>query len=214
MAWNKNLPADNSKVRLVPGYLRANWSALEDGDVPYDKIYLNKQAVDPTGVPNAGYIFPKDPGTGITEIYYKDSQAAANAIQLTSSARLGAATTPMICESIQAVNGYKIGASYTNTQNAFCSAWAVVDLNGNLLSGYGLTSSRNLVGDYTLNFSAALTGANYVVIGTVFTSLTRARVLYCYNRLAASFSVRTQAVNANAGTYEDADFMVTVFGGR
>lgn len=30
MAWNKDLPADSSKLRLSAGYIRDNWYALED----------------------------------------------------------------------------------------------------------------------------------------------------------------------------------------
>lgn len=208
MAWDKTLPANSSKLRVSAGYIRDNWNAIQTGGVPYDKLKLKLQAANPTREATYGWSFTKDPGTGYAELYYLDDRNPASVIQLTNNGGIGA-TTQLLYGSAVITSG-----AYQNTQNAFCSAWALVASNGTLTEGFGLTSAKNSAGDYTLTITTPLSSSNYAIVGTVFSTSTRARVLYNYSKAAGNFSVRTQAINASAGDYEDNAFMVTVYGGR
>lgn len=207
MTWDPSKPADNTKLRLAPGLIRVNWNAIEQGGVPYDKLQLQEQATNPTRANNTGWLYTKEISSQ-TELFYEDDRNPAKVIQLSNNGGIG--------NTNQALYGSAVitSGTYQNTQNAFISAWAVVASNGALTAGFGLTSAQNATGDYTLTFSSAASSANYGVSGTVFTTATRARVLYCYAKVAGSFSVRTQAINASAGDYEDNAFMVVVYGGR
>ena len=222
MVWDNTKPTNLEKIRNLGIVIRPNWVAIEqasNGDSDADKLriwavnlYDRNNAVvtgadTPTRMDDAGQVYCRNDGAE-NELFFIDSQDPAKETQLTQDGRLGSTTTNLSTQNIS------FDGTYENTQYAFSSAWAVVASDGSLTTGYGITSAKNVKGDYTLTFSTALSSANYVVVGTVFKVNTRARVLWVYDRLAGSFSVRTQAINASAGSFEDNAFMVTVFGGR
>ena len=219
MTFDKTLPSTTSKIRDYPSILIGNFSGIQEGDLTFkvwQQNFVERNSVpgapppntDPTRDDDTMILFSKQDAVPNTELFVMDDQNPANIIQLTEEGALGSTSTQVN------TNGISFDATYINTQDAFCSGWAAVTSTGVLSAGYGLTSAQNGTGDYTLTITTALSSANYVVIGTVLTALTRARVLYCYDRQAGSFSVRTQAINASAGDYENAAFMVSVFGGR
>lgn len=210
MAWNKNLPADASKLRLSAGIIRANWDALETGGVPYDYLQLQEQAVNPTRQNNTGWIFSKDPGSGFTEFYYEDDRNPAIVTRLTNNGGIGALG--------QLIYGSAIVTSgtYQNTQNAFCSAWARVNSAGTLLSGFGVTSSRISTGLYEITFISALSHSNYSVVATTFDNTTpdHNRVAMMVTQAVGSFRLRMQRIDQSGGNTIDVGFSVAVFGGR
>jgi hypothetical protein len=84
MPWNTTLPADASKLRLSAGYIRANWTALENGDVPYVKLQLAEQGSNPTRANDTGWLFTKQ-ASSQTELYYEDDRNPALVTQITSA---------------------------------------------------------------------------------------------------------------------------------
>jgi hypothetical protein len=214
--FNSGLPNNASKIRNYPTLLQNNFRGIEIGDAtfkiwqanfPQRNLLPGPPTDDPAALADTSIIYAKeDPAiAGKTELFAIDPDS--DVIQLTQGGSLGSATTTLKCSSLT------VGTNL-NSQNALVSAWAIVASNGVLTKGYGLTSVQNVNGDYTLTFTTPLVDANYVVNGTVFFNGTRARVLYVYNQLAGSFSVRIQATNASAGDYESNIFMVSVMGGR
>lgn len=71
-AWDASQPTDGTKLRLGPGLIRANWSALETGGVPFDALQLQEQAVDPASAANTGFLYGKASG-GSTEAFFENS---------------------------------------------------------------------------------------------------------------------------------------------
>jgi hypothetical protein len=210
MAWDKTLPADASKLRLSAGYIRANWTALENGDVPYVKLKLAEQAANPTRANDTGWLFTKQ-ASSQTELYYEDDRNPALVTQISNNGGIGA-TSQILYGSAVITSG-----SYQNTQNAFISAWGSVDSSGNLTAGFGVTSARNSTGLYTITFTSALSGANnYGVCATAYEDPgpNHNRVAMCTVRNAANFRIRTQRTDQSGGSFEDCAFMFVVFGGR
>lgn len=209
MAFDKTKPANTQKIRLGPGDITANFAAIEEGDTTFNpaKVNLAVQGGDPGALAANGIIYTKIDSGANPELHHQN--AAGDVVQLTEDANLGSQTTDIYAQTVSFDGG-----TFTNNQNAMVSAWADAKSGGGTNAAYELTVVRNSKGDYTATFTTPMASANYVVVGTVAVNVTRARVLYVYSQTANDFSVRVQAINASAGSYEDLDFMVSVFGGR
>ena len=73
MPWDPSLPADNTKLRLAPAMIRANWQALETGTLPFDNVQLQEQAGDPASAANTGFLYAKQSGARTQAFYESDN---------------------------------------------------------------------------------------------------------------------------------------------
>jgi hypothetical protein len=113
------------------------------------------------------------------------------------------------------VTASKLG---TTEQKQICKAW--VNFNGTLATpitpraSYNVSSvTKNGTGDYTVNFSTAMTDANYVLAGTnsyiLSTTGSSGAILAPYIKLTSSIQIRTNVVN----TAQDSQMVdVAIFG--
>lgn len=218
MTFDASLPSNSTKIRNYPTVLTDNFGAIEQGNISLKHWQLNfierdaipsSPATTPTRADDTMILYSKQDGSGNTEMYVLDDNNPANSIQWTENGSLGSQNTALSASSLTFDGG-----TITNNQNNMCTAWAYVSSAGAIVAASGLTASKNATGDYTLTFSTAASNANYAVLGTVFTTDARARVVYVYSKSTASFSLRTQSIAASSGSYVDEAFMVAVFGGR
>ncbi len=167
MVWDKNLPANSTKLRLSPAIFQANWDAIETGGVPYDTLQLSKQVAAPARQNNTGWIYGRDPGSGITELYYEDDQNPSVNIQLTSSGTMGASTT------VGTFSSLAIGDTSTIAdKNTVVIAWGKFNSSGALVYGKNMTAAavpHPYLGTFDVNVDADfLINASYAVFGNVF----------------------------------------------
>lgn len=213
MGWQPSLPANATKIRLSPAIFQANWNALETGTVPYDALRLQAQAAAPARVAGHGFVYGKDPGTGITELHYEDDQNPSVNTQLTTST-----ATAGIGALGQLIYGSAVitSGTYQNTQNAFCSAWGNVDSAGSLTAGFGVTATRISTGLYRIAFNVALSSAAYSICATPVdtSSPNHNRTAMVVVQAAGNFRVRLQRIDQSGGSFEDCGFTFAVFGGR
>lgn len=162
MAWDRTLPANSSKIRLSAGYIRSNWDAIEFGEVPYDKLQLQEQAGNPTQQDDTGWLYSKDVGGG-TELFYMDSQATPNVIQLTSGGRIG--TT----NSIYLFDALSHNGTFFMNEACFISAWAYCSGAGGVLGGLRIAgNTRVSTGTYNITTTPVFANAGVAVNITPF----------------------------------------------
>lgn len=82
MAWDKNLPADTTALRLGPSFQRNNWEAIETGDATLKlaKLNLAQQGSDPGSIATTYQIYGKN-SNGNTELFGQNSKG--DIVQLT-----------------------------------------------------------------------------------------------------------------------------------
>jgi hypothetical protein len=126
-------------------------------------------------------------------------------------------TTAITVDASQNV-GFNSG--YGSAATAYgCRAWATFVASSGAISSSGNCSSitRNGAGDYTFNFSTALTDANYAIIGTckpassqTNTSYARNLVVY-YNTAPSTTSFRFLTITGGVGPEDFDKNYVAVF---
>jgi hypothetical protein len=134
------------------------------------------------------------------------TSAASTALTLKS-----AGTNGVIIDTSQ---NLQFNSGYGSVATAYgCRAWATFVGSSGAISGSGNCSSitRNGAGDYTFNFSTALTDANYAIIGTckptsaqTNTSYGRSLVVY-YNTTPSTSSFRFLTITSATVGPEDFD---------
>lgn len=214
--WTTGEPSGTTKIRLAPGILQARWVNIQQGEVPCTKWQLARRAGNPGAIASSGLIFTKAGSTGDSELFYKDDAGASHTTQLTTVGGIGAPS--------QAVNGSTfitlksdLVTTFTNTQNAFCSAWGLVTGAGLLVQNYGIASAtRTDPGEYTVTFTTPFaSGATYIVVATAFDNTgSHNRVAMVRSQSAASFRVLTSSTAGSSGSYVDVQWQFAVFGGR
>lgn len=216
MSWNPSLPADSSKIRLSAGMIRANWSALQNGTFPCVYLQLAQQGVNPTRADSTGWVFGKDPGSGITELHYEDSQNPAKVIQITNNGAIGNSSVDLFANRITFNNG----TTYLN-KNHQVLGWLRVESNGTATATSGDMTVANLGGGgtgngrYVVSFTLAASSSYVAMVqissASAASSLSR-RSCTVTNRTNNSFLVTIYS--NSTGDPEAEDFMVIVFGGR
>ena len=122
--------------------------------------------------------------------------------------------------SIDASQNVGFNSGYGSVATAYgCRAWATFVGSSGAISGSGNCSSitRNGTGDYTFNFSTALTDANYAIIGTckptsaqTNTLLSRTFTVY-YNGTPSTTAFRFITVTGGIGVEDFDKNYVAVF---
>lgn len=217
MAWNRTLPANNSKIRLSPSYIRDNWDAIETGLVPFDFLQLQQQAADPATTATTGWLFSKN-SAGVTELFYKDP--SANVIQMTSVGRIGSSTTNVIFNDAQFTR-FTLDGTYYYTALSLITAKGTVHGDGSVSQGDGITCTRTGAGFYTVIVAAGrLQNSKYQAAMTSFQSDTGAHttilnIVQAPNvNPALPTNILVEVVKRDGGTHIDAGFDVIIVGGR
>jgi len=210
MAWNKNLPTDTTVLRLIPSTIRSNNDGIENGDVPFASLQMQRIVNDPATIANTGWLYNKNPGTGFNEAFFKNSNG--NITQLTSSGSLGSTTTNVVASNVTAST--LTLNSFAYDKNALANAWASINANGSVASTYGLTCIRTSAGNYQLSFTTPASNLNYIVVATANANENRARIVTTYLKTLNNFNVFIQVNGASATTYEDTAFSILVYGAR
>jgi hypothetical protein len=113
-----------------------------------------------------------------------------------------------------AVSAAKLG---TNEQKQICKAW--VNFNGStaaIRSSYNVSSiTKNGTGNYSINFSTALTDSNYSVCANMGNSVTppASSVVYCYQPSNTTSSCNVIVSDNNTDLLQDSPMVcVQIFG--
>lgn len=166
MAWNKNLPENATKIRLDPSILQANWEAIETGGVPYDYLQLSSQSSDPTRADDTGWLYTKDPGDGIQELFYQDDQDTAKIIQMTQNGSIGSTSTQVNASQITFNTTSGEALNYVDGQ--FVTAYGYISAAGALSKEKNLeNASRISTGVFQFNVTAGvLLNDNFIICAT------------------------------------------------
>lgn len=223
MAWNKNLPANNSKIRLSPAYIRDNWTAIETGLVPYDYLQMEKQAADPSTTANTGWFFSKaDSVLGYTEAFYKNSNGST--VQLTLNGAIGSSATSFFGTNfvatgyMQSAQGFTIDGTYKYAATNFITARASIGSGGAATQSDGITSSRLSTGIYEIVVSLGrLTVNSYQIIATPLASGSTT-ILNIVTKpvvnAATTTTIQIETKERSGGSHINAAFEVIIVGGR
>lgn len=226
MAFDKTLPANRTKIRNYPNILTGNFAGIQTGDSTFKVWQLNfadrdlvdgapPPAQDPVSIADTMIVYSKQNGDGETDLFIRDDRGSPNTVELTTNGSLGGPSTP-----VQALTISFDGGTFTNNQNAMCTAWASVVVSGMSISsqtGYGITFSRNGTGEYTGTFTASqVTNANYAVVGTAYSSsgggeFTVLSIDASTTPTTTSFDI---VIRKDGNSSRDRSFMIAVFGGR
>jgi len=211
MAWNKDFPANNTKIRLDPAGVRANWDAIETGGVPYDFLKLQLQGADHARETGYGWLYTKAGGSGRSELFYMDDRDPALVTRLTRDGGIGFFGQTLYGDEI-ILNDT---SEFAYTRDAMISAAGRVSSSGTIQSGaFNIDSAqKNSTGDYTVFFDEDMSSSsNWTVVCNIITSGGNSeRTCVVYEQETDRFSVR----NFNSsGSLSDAGFGFVVIGGR
>lgn len=212
MAWNRSLPANATKLRLTPSILQANWDAIEFGQVPYDYLRLEKQGAAPARVANHGLVYSLNPGSGFTELYFRDDRNPSLQTRLTNNGGIGA-LGQLIYGSAIVLSG-----TYQNVQNSFVSAFGRCQGAGGLAgTAFHIAScTRTAQGEYTIVTDTSFASGNVCVIATC--TRPGSSTPGTFNWITKSFSVDTVTITGETknrdGQNRDIDFDLMILGGK
>lgn len=207
MTWDKTLPASNSKISSAPGQITANWTAIEDGTVPYQKLHLDNLGGDPTPASGFGDVYGNLDGSYI-ELFYENDNA--DIIQLTSEGKIGTTSQAYLFDTLS-----HDGTTTYNEDN-FITLWGQVSSAGALVNGTGFTPSRTAAGNYKITFSTAFSDTNYSVVATAFQNPkpNRFRICMVVEQTSTYCVINTQRNDQTGGSLEDCGFNFMIAGGR
>lgn len=210
MAWSKTKPADADLISDSAGDLRNNFTAIEEGsgDFFQDKVVLKEQGSDPSVISNRNLVYAKEVGSQ-TELFARNDASGDSGVQLTDSGKMGSASTDIWFESFSHDSG-----TTTYNENNFVTAWGHFQSDGSDLAAAavnGLSAAKDSTGKYTITFDAAVSSANYLVIGTVVKSPSAPRILTAHTLTTTTFQV---FITNDAANLADEAFCVMVLGGR
>lgn len=211
MAWNNAFPANNTKIRLDPAGVRANWLALETGGVPFDYLKLQLQASDPTREIGFGWLYSKAGGSTFAELFYMDDKnpASARVIRITRNGGVGYFNQTLYGDQII----LNETSEFAYTQNAMISAAGTINTDGTKQPGSFNVGSTSVNGssEYTINFIKDMKEDDeYVVVATIVAPGSNSmRVAVVTAQEDGLFKVTTW----NNGSLSDKGFSFIVVGG-
>jgi hypothetical protein len=213
MTWDPNSPKNSTKIRNSPSIFQSNWQAIENGDVPCEKWTLEQRASNP-GTPSdpSGLIYTKPNDSSDSELWFKNENG--DSTRITRRGGLGDFAQAIYVDDIVTKPA---GTEIINNQDAFVTAWGQVDKDGNMINGYGVSSTtRTSEGHYTVNLLYTFAGANdYAVTATPYTetSENHNRTIMITAQRVDNFRVRTTATSSSSGDSVDVGFNFSLFGG-
>ena len=163
-AWDATQPTDNTKLRLGPGLVRANWDALQAGECPFDALELVEQAASPpagiTPAAGFGFLYSFLSG-GNTELFFVNG--ASTVSQLTNLQKTNVdtryvITTPwnlIIAWGSRSVTSAGHSFTWQSVGNAFSSAPFVIATVSDSAGTTNVTTYNVTVTGASLKTSAA-----------------------------------------------------------
>lgn len=175
MAWDKDLPSFNEKIRNLSTVITSNNKAIEEGSdiASFPTGLLEQRSIqlsdrnavatgdDPTTNAGTQYIYSKVDGAAAPaqELFTRDS--AGNIVQLTTAGVIGNPDVQLSTTGVKHLN-----ATITNTQQAYCTAWIHFILGNppTLVNAYNMNlPSRKVDGEYECLFTTPMINDNYSV---------------------------------------------------
>lgn len=222
MAWDRDLPADTTKIRNGPLEIRNNNEAIEEADAsfrPYALNLINRATVappisnTPANVTDATVVYSRTGAvSGLAELYsLNPSLSPIYDTQLTSAGRMGSPSTGAT------VSGLMYSTkTYDNVQANMVSAWAQCSGAGGFV-GFAhsiATCTRNSTGDYTITTDPVFINASVGVILTCHAGPADVRVINWVTKsyAASVFTVNVTIVNQNSSP-RDENFDIMLVGG-
>ena len=218
MVWNKDLPADSTKIRDLGVVIRDNNTAIQTGDSTFQPQALN--LIDRASV--APPISNVPATIALTNIVYSRLGAVSGLpefysinptydTQVTHAGRIGSPTTGAT------VSGLKyLTKTYDNAQANMVSAWAQCAGAGGF-SGFAhsiATCTHNSTGNYTITTSPVFINASVGIMLTCHAGAADVRVANWVTKSYALsvLTVNVTIVNENASP-RDEDFDIMIVGG-
>lgn len=216
MAWDKNRPNNQDKIRNYPTILTDNFTAIEEGD---DTLQLWKAnfiernaipsapSVTPSRIDNTMQFFAKQNADGETDQFLLDDRSPANTIQISENGKIGGRAQDIV-----------LNEAYYGTDTLARGMWAVptvvgsIDGSGNVESwSEGIASTSVVSSRRRVTFtSGRMSNANYVVLVTPTTG-GNTRIATWVNKTSSYVDIRM--VNQN-NTDALLAFDIVIFGGR
>ncbi len=167
MAWDAAKPAGTDTLRVSDDSIRANWTAIEEGGVPYDTLKLETQGSAPTPVADYGFLYTKDVSSK-AELHYIDEDS--NVIVITSAGSLGTASTDILSSKIDVDNLRLDGNTVISTDSngdinltpdgTGSVVVSKVDINAGAIDGATIGAASTSTGAFTtLTASTSITAA-------------------------------------------------------
>lgn len=177
MAWDKSLPANQTKIRNYPSVLTGNFAAVEEGQDSLKQWKINliernaipsAPATDPTRVDDVMQLYSKQNADGNTDLYVLDDRNPANVIELTENGKVGGRSQDFVMQ-----NFYFEDNATSYNQGNIVKASGSFDSSGNLTGGSNMSTSASpnpLTGTYNVDVDADVleNGTNYRVVVTPF----------------------------------------------
>ncbi|HJU78118.1 MAG TPA: hypothetical protein VJ599_00955 [Nitrososphaeraceae archaeon] len=213
MVWLKDEPTTATKISQLATIITNNQNGIQNGEVPFVNLRLTSSS-DPARNDNYSWLYGKDPGTSLIELFFEDNDNPAHVIQLTSGGKIGSATTSIIASEIT-FNG-----TFTNNQDNLITAWAVFPASNsaNIAPSYGkniASRNRNSVGDYEILTSNIFSNANVCVLITVFTGSNNPQSINITATPTFAAGVVTIPIDIRdrSGSHDDLSFHIAIIGG-
>jgi hypothetical protein len=219
MGWDSDLPATDQKLRTLAGTIVPNWKAIEEADETSGTPIFQRailladrtavaSAADPVVVGATTYVYSKQDGDSVQELYMRD--AASNAVQCSQGGRLGSDTTNIGFDSLSHDKG-----TTTYDELNLITAWGTftATTGGTIKATPGLTSSSESGGVYSIAISPVLDSAtNYGILLTCEDQGSNPATGVWKNKTASGFDIIFR--NQNGTATASVDFTVMIVGGR
>lgn len=217
MVWLKDEPTTATKISQLATILTNNQNGIQNGEVPFVNLRLTSSS-DPARNDNYSWVYGKDPGTSLIELFFEDNDNPAHVIQLTSGGNLGSVTTPLIGSQIA------LSSSLNYFDGQFVTAYGYFNNVGAFQYGRNMAANGSPhpgTGQFQVDVNAdVLINANYIVVGIVFqgglssgTSAKSVNASILPAPVAATPTTLTIEVRQESGR-ADFPFMLMICGGR
>lgn len=162
MVWNASRPADSDRIRLSAGLIRDNWTAIEEGTVPYDALSLENQTLTIPPLANHNRIYGyTNVRSGQVELY--SINPANQGVYLTEGGKLGSANQDAIFYTAQ-MSYLTYDNSFFYTGSLMPTARISVSSNGSGSMAVNMSVTRTGTGRYTLTIPAGILTVNSYVL--------------------------------------------------
>lgn len=208
MAYDKDKPDDADLISDSAGDLRANFSAIQTGGVPYEKLECANTSPPGSGKADAIYVYGKDANSK-AELHARDEDD--NEIQLTSAGKIGSTSTNY---SMGTYQFSEAGSDPTFGRDQQITAWIVFNSDGNAtVNGKkNCTVVKDSNWNYTITFDSNVKDASstdYCVIGTTANNA----IVQVTSKSAGSFTVSTLSTTDSVQK-EPVSVNIVVIGGQ
>jgi len=227
MAFDKTLPANNTKIRQYPTVLTANFAGVEEGvdSLQQWKINLIERnaipsapPVDPARIDNTMQLYSKQNADGETDLYVIDDRSTANVVQLTENGRIGGAAQDFTIDEFYFVDNdtkYDAG-NIVKARGSFNSSGVLT--NGSNMSTSGTPNPSTGVFNVDVDADVLENGSSYQVFCTCVTGIsTNARTINIVSKATPATGVATtiqvQVYRRDGNTKINQAFEIMVIGG-